>query len=75
MAITPSLRAANRRILGSRARATSKSKLPKLSIHLFMGVGGGFPRSPSPSDPGKDIRLGDVVVGPAKRTEAIRVVQ
>lgn len=36
MAITPSLRAANKRVFDSRARATFKSKLPKLWTYLFV---------------------------------------
>ena len=75
MAITPSLRAATRRIGGSEARATFKSKPHKLWIHLFIGVGGGVSRSSCPSDLGKDIQLGDVVEGAPRRTEALRVVQ
>lgn len=40
-----------------------------------MGVGGGFPRSPSPSDPDKDIHLENVVVGAPQCTGALRVAQ
>lgn len=35
---------------------------PKLRIYLFVGIGGGIPRNPSPEDPNMDIHLGDVVV-------------
>jgi nucleoside phosphorylase len=33
---------------------------------LMVGVGGGVPKPPDPSDPLKDIRLGDVVVSDPK---------
>ena len=36
---------------------------PNLKICLFVGIGGGVPRQPRPSDSMKDIHLGDVVVG------------
>lgn len=36
---------------------------PNLRLYLFVGIGGGVPRSPSPSDAMDDIRLGDVVIG------------
>ncbi len=75
MAMTPSLRSATRQILGAEARVIFESKLPKLWIHLFVGVGGGLSRSPSPLDPCKDVHLGVVVEGAPKSTGALRVVQ
>ncbi|KAL8668687.1 MAG: hypothetical protein Q9168_006692 [Polycauliona sp. 1 TL-2023] len=36
---------------------------PNVRISLFVGIGGGVPRNPSPPDATKDIRLGDVVIG------------
>ncbi|KAL8641487.1 MAG: hypothetical protein Q9226_008628 [Calogaya cf. arnoldii] len=36
---------------------------PNLRLYLFVGIGGGVPRSPSPSNAIEDIRLGDVVIG------------
>lgn len=40
-----------------------KKSFPKMKLHLFVGIGGGVPRTPSLEDPDKDIHLGDVVVG------------
>ncbi|KAL6717826.1 hypothetical protein ACLMJK_003911 [Lecanora helva] len=48
---------------------------PNLCIHLFVGIGGGVPRSPPPDDPEEDIHLGDVVLGWAERTGDPGVVQ
>ena len=48
---------------------------PNLKIHLFVGIGGGVPRSPPPNDPEKDIHLGDVVIGWAESTGVPGVVQ
>ena len=42
---------------------------PNLKFFLFVGIGGGIPRTPSTVDPLKDIRLGDIVVGWAKPGE------
>ena len=46
--------------------APLSSSFPKLRIYLFVGIGGGVPRCPSPSDATDDIRLGDVVIGCAE---------
>ncbi|EPS40245.1 hypothetical protein H072_5937 [Dactylellina haptotyla CBS 200.50] len=36
---------------------------PNIKVALLVGIGGGIPRAPKPTDPTKDIHLGDVVVG------------
>lgn len=46
--------------------APLSSSFPRMKITLFVGIGGGVPRSPSPSDAKDDIRLGDVVLGYAE---------
>ena len=43
--------------------APLSSSFPKIRIALFVGIGGGVPRCPSPVDAMDDIRLGDVVIG------------
>ena len=43
--------------------APIKRSFPNLSVHLFVGIAGGFPRSPPATNPEKDIYLGDVVLG------------
>lgn len=48
---------------------------PNMKIHLFVGIGGGVPRSPPPDDPEQDIHLGDVVVGWAEQPGVPAVVQ
>lgn len=48
---------------------------PNMKMHLFVGIGGGIPRNPPPSDPDKDIHLGDVVVGWSKRAGVPAIVQ
>ena len=52
-----------------------KQSFPNLSIHLFVGIGGGIPRTPSLTDPDEDIHLGDVIVGWADRTGIPAIVQ
>ena len=54
---------------------TLRYSFPNMSVHLFVGIGGGVPRHPTPTDPEKDIRLGDVVVGWLDETGAPAVVQ
>jgi len=51
-----------------------KQSFRNLGIHLFVGIGGGIPRNPSPEDPNNDVHLGDVVVGWANRTGVPAVV-
>lgn len=48
---------------------------PNLELSLFVGIGGGVPRNPTPENPDQDIRLGDVVVGWPDETGAPAVVQ
>lgn len=48
---------------------------PNMKIHLFVGIGGGVPRTLDPKDPEKEIYLGDVVVGWPDETGAPGVVQ
>lgn len=48
---------------------------PNMTLHLFVGIGGGIPRNPSPGHPSQDIHLGDVVVGGPKDPAAPAVVQ
>ncbi|KAF3905114.1 Nephrocystin-3 [Orbilia brochopaga] len=48
---------------------------PNMRIHLFVGIGGGIPRNPPPSNPLHDIHLGDVVIGWNERPGAPSVVQ
>ncbi|MCJ1271298.1 hypothetical protein MMC22_011198 [Lobaria immixta] len=48
---------------------------PNLKIHLFVGIGSGVPRVPSPDNPEKDIHLGDVVIGWAEKPGVPGVVQ
>ena len=48
---------------------------PSLKIHLFVGIGGGVPRIPTPDNSDDDIYLGDVVIGWAERTGIPGVVQ
>ncbi|KAL8878667.1 MAG: hypothetical protein Q9198_003574 [Flavoplaca austrocitrina] len=43
--------------------APLSSSFPRIRIALFVGIGGGVPRCPSPLDAIDDIRLGDVVIG------------
>ena len=52
----------------------SKS-FPNLRIHLFVGVGGGIPHNLPSADPGKNVHLGDVVVGVAEKPGVPGVVQ
>ena len=52
-----------------------KQSFPNLSIHLFVGIGGGIPRAPSRKDPDEDIHLGDVVVGWADQTGVPAIIQ
>ena len=47
---------------------------PNMTIHLFVGIGGGIPRTPTPQDPTKDIRLGDVVIGWAEEKGAPGII-
>ncbi|KAF3925932.1 Nephrocystin-3 [Dactylellina cionopaga] len=46
-----------------------------MTLHLFVGIGGGIPRNPSPDDPEEDIHLGDVVIGWAGQAGVPAVVQ
>ena len=48
---------------------------PSMRMHLFVGIGGGVPRNPSPPRPENDIHLGDVVVGWPMDNTAPAVVQ
>ena len=52
-----------------------KRSFPNMILHLFVGIGGGIPRSPPSRDSNKDIHLGDVVVGWAERAGVPAVVQ
>ena len=52
-----------------------KCSFPKLKIHLFVGIGGGIPRSPPRRNPNEDIHLGDVVVSWAEQPGVPAVVQ
>ena len=52
-----------------------KQSFPNMRLHLFVGIGGGVPRRPSPKDSTKDIHLGDVVVGWAERTNVPSIIQ
>ncbi|KAL6719007.1 hypothetical protein ACLMJK_003242 [Lecanora helva] len=52
-----------------------KQSFPNLNIHLFVGIGGGVPRVPTPEDPNEDIHLGDVVVGWPDKTGIPAVIQ
>ena len=52
-----------------------RDSFPNMDIHLFVGIGGGVPRNPTPKVPEKDIHLGDVVVGWPDETGAPAVVQ
>ena len=52
-----------------------KRSFPNINIHIFVGIGGGIPRKPTPGDPNKDVHLGDVVVGWAEKTGNPGVVQ
>ena len=40
-----------------------KRSFPNMTLHLFVGIGGGIPYKPPRRDPNDDIHLGDVVVG------------
>ncbi len=51
-----------------------QESFPNMRIHLFVGIGGGVPRSPQPEDPDEDIRLGDVIVGWSDNTGVPAVV-
>ena len=42
----------------------------KISIFIFVGIGGGVPRMPTPENPLEDVRLGDVVIGWAEEPGA-----
>ena len=46
-----------------------------MRLHLFVGIGGGIPRSPRPKDSLRDIHLGDVVIGWPEETGAPAIVQ
>lgn len=52
-----------------------RQTFPNMGLHLFVGVGGGIPRNPSPTNPLEDIHLGDVVIGWPELTGAPAVVQ
>ena len=45
---------------------------PRIRFGLMVGVGGGAPRSPHATDPKKDLRLGDVVVGEPRGNHGMR---
>ena len=51
-----------------------RQSFPNLDIHLFVGIGGGIPRKPTPTNPVKDIHLGDVIVGWPDKTGAPVVI-
>ncbi len=51
------------------------TSFPNLRIHLLVGIGGGIPHDSPAADPGKDVRLGDVVVGVAEKPGVAGVVQ
>ena len=63
------------KLSGLRLVQPLSQSFPNLRIHLFVGIGGGVPRNPSPEDPQQDIHLGDVVVGWAEKTGDPGVVQ
>ena len=44
-------------------------------MHLLLRIGGGIARNHSPSNPNKDIHLGDVVRGGPGKIGALVVVQ
>ena len=52
-----------------------KQSFPNMRLHLFVGIGGGVPRRPSPEDPEQDVHLGDVVVGWAEQTNVPSIIQ
>ena len=52
-----------------------RQSFPNIKEHLFVGIGGGVPRKPTPQDPEQDIRLGDVVVGWPHKQGAPAVIQ
>ncbi|KAL8887517.1 MAG: hypothetical protein Q9215_004912 [Flavoplaca cf. flavocitrina] len=51
------------KVSAQRLVAPLSSSFPRMKLTLFVGIGGGVPRSPSPPDAMDDIRLGDVVIG------------
>ena len=58
-------------LMASSLRASFKN----IRITFFVGIGGGVPKRPRPSDPAQDIFLGDVVVGCPENSRAPAVVQ
>ena len=62
-------------ISASQLVAPLKRSFPKLQIHLFVGIGGGVPRSIPSSTSETEIFLGDVVMGWPQETGAPAVVQ
>ena len=48
---------------------------PNMELHLFVGIGGGVPRTPQPEDPYLDIRLGDVAISWPEQTNVPGVIQ
>lgn len=52
-----------------------KQSFPNMKLCLFVGIGGGIPRIPRPTDPRMDVHLGDVVVGWAEQTNVPSIVQ
>ncbi|KAL8890773.1 MAG: hypothetical protein Q9192_005827 [Flavoplaca navasiana] len=51
------------KVSAQRLVAPLSSSFPRMKLTLFVGIGGGVPRSPSPPDAIDDVRLGDVVIG------------
>lgn len=46
-----------------------------LRLHLFVGIGGGIPKSPRPENSLRDVHLGDVVIGWPEETGAAAIIQ